>query len=95
MTENVVEALHAFVHGRVQGVGFRAFVMYRARDLGLVGYARNLSDGVSVEVRAEGPRADLEQLLVSLRAGPPSSYVERVDASWWPPTGTYAEFGTR
>lgn len=94
MTENAVEALRAVVHGRVQGVGFRAFVMYRARDLGLVGIARNLSDGVSVEVRAEGTRADLELLLTSLRAGPPSSHVERVDVSWTPATGSYAEFGT-
>ena len=94
MTEDAAVALHAFVHGRVQGVGFRAFVMYRARDLGLVGYARNLSSGISVEVRAEGSRAGLEQLLVSLRAGPPSSHVERVDVSWWPATGSYAEFGT-
>jgi acylphosphatase len=95
MSDSAVESLLAFVHGRVQGVGFRAFVMYRARDLGLVGYARNLSDGVSVEVRAEGPRSDLELLLKALREGPPSSYVERVDISWSPPLGTFAGFADR
>jgi hypothetical protein len=45
--------LHAVVHGRVQGVGFRYFVMREARALGLSGWVRNQADG-SVEVEAEG-----------------------------------------
>jgi len=47
-------SLHATVRGRVQGVGFREFVLTRARALGLTGAARNLLDGRSVEVVAEG-----------------------------------------
>src|SRR5690242_452673 len=57
------EALRALVRGRVQGVGFRAFVVYQALELGLSGYARNLSDGRTVEVVAEGPMPALETLL--------------------------------
>jgi acylphosphatase len=86
------EALRALVRGRVQGVGFRAFVVWNARELGLTGYARNLSDGRSVEVIAEGPMSALETLLVALRAGPPMSHVERVDASWMTATGEYQGF---
>jgi len=48
--QNNAMALRALVHGRVQGVGFRAFVIYKARALRLSGFARNLSDGRTVEV---------------------------------------------
>jgi acylphosphatase len=85
-------ALRAFVHGRVQGVGFRAFVQQRAREVGIRGFVRNLSDGVSVEVVAEGSFASLDALLASLRIGPSGSYVEKVDASWGEATGRYQGF---
>ncbi len=50
-----VERLTAWVHGRVQGVGFRWFTRARALELGLVGHATNHQDG-RVLVIAEGPR---------------------------------------
>jgi acylphosphatase len=89
------ERLAATVHGRVQGVGFRFFIEDHARDLGLAGYARNLTDGRRVEVVAEGGRAALERLVAALRQGPPGSYVERVDTSWEPATGEFRGFGIR
>jgi acylphosphatase len=89
------ESLRALVRGRVQGVGFRAFVVWRARELALHGFARNLSDGTTVEVVAEGPRASLEALLTSLREGPPMSYVKSVDVTWGEPSGAYSGFGVR
>lgn len=57
--------LTVWVRGHVQGVGFRWWVRARALELGLVGSATNLDDG-RVEVVAEGPRADLDRLLVLL-----------------------------
>jgi acylphosphatase len=87
------QQLRAFVHGRVQGVGFRVFVARRAGELGLRGYARNLSDGVSVEVVAEGPRVALDALLGALHIGPSGAFVERVDASWGQASGAYSGFG--
>jgi acylphosphatase len=62
-------------------VGFRWWTRSRARELGLVGSARNLDDG-SVAVVAEGDRAACEALLAALRgAGTPGS-VERVVEQW-------------
>lgn len=85
-------ALHAIVRGRVQGVNFRQFVYTRARFLGLRGYVRNLGDGRSVEVLAEGPREALEQLLEHLREGPRMARVDAVDATWGEVTGAYQDF---
>ncbi len=60
------QRLSAFVHGHVQGVGFRWSTRSRALQLGLVGYAANLADG-RVHVVAEGPHPDLDKLPASLR----------------------------
>jgi len=90
--ESEVEGLRALVRGRVQGVGFLMFVISHALDLGLTGFARNLSDGHTVEVIAEGPRGRLEALLAHLREGPPMSRVERVDTSWLAASGGYIGF---
>ena len=67
----------AWVHGRVQGVGFRWWTRSRALELGLVGYAANLSDG-RVKVVAEGPRDACEKLLAALRSGSSPGYVRQV-----------------
>jgi acylphosphatase len=91
----VNESLRALVRGRVQNVGFRAFVVWQASDLSLQGFARNLGDGSTVEVVAEGPRASLEALLTSLRVGPPLSRVTGVDVTWGQASGQYAGFGVR
>lgn len=84
-------SLSATVRGRVQGVFFRSFVQSHARKLGLSGYVRNLPDG-SVELRAEGQRARLEELAGLLRAGPPASSVKEVVADWSEYTGEYSGF---
>ena len=71
----------ANVTGRVQGVGYRFFVLRAARGLGLRGYVRNLPDG-SVEVAAVGNMADLQALASALEEGPPPSIVEGVGLRW-------------
>jgi acylphosphatase len=62
--------------GRVQGVGFRAFVTREAERLGVAGWVRNRVDG-SVEAVAAGPSGAIEQLAASVRRGP---WAARVDA---------------
>jgi len=78
--------VHATVRGRVQMVGFRAFVLDRAWDLGLRGTVANRPDG-SVECVVEGPREDVERLMESLRQGPSSARVESVDVLEQPARG--------
>ncbi|MBS0569459.1 MAG: acylphosphatase [Proteobacteria bacterium] len=68
------------VHGRVQGVCFRACTREQARRLGLTGYARNRSDG-SVEVLACGDAAALAELGRWLLRGPPAARVDGVAQS--------------
>ncbi|MDO8532142.1 MAG: acylphosphatase [Dehalococcoidia bacterium] len=86
--------LTATIYGRVQGVGYRAFVEGWARALGLSGYVRNLPDG-AVEVVAEGSRERLEALLERLRAGHSLARVQRVSEIWAIPTGSFQEFHVR
>ena len=89
------QTLRALIRGRVQGVGFRQFVEEQAGALGLKGFVRNLSNGATVEVVAEGPMPALETLLAGLRRGPPIAYVERVDVSWAAATGDHVGFAVR
>lgn len=93
MSEQEQVAVRAVVRGRVQGVGYRDFVYTRARWLGLHGYVRNLPDGRSVEVVAEGPREALEQFVEYLDGGPRMSRVDGVDVEWSEATGRYRDFG--
>lgn len=65
------------VEGRVQGVGYRYYVLRQADTLGLAGFARNLPDG-SVEVVAEGAPAPLAELEARLREGPAFAQVTNV-----------------
>lgn len=80
----------AHVHGHVQGVGFRWWTRSRALELGLSGYAKNLSDG-RVEVVAEGEQGDVDKLLELLRENPSSTdrpgTVEAVHEQYGEPRG--------
>ena len=71
-------AFRYVVRGRVQGVGYRYFVLRQADVIGVAGFARNLSDG-SVEVGAEGSDQALGHLETALREGP--AFAEVADVS--------------
>ena len=80
--------LVARVEGRVQGVGYRAFVSERAESLGLSGWVRNLPSG-DVDLELEGPRETLQDLLRELRTGPPASKVQHIHVEWAPARGIH------
>lgn len=78
--------LTAWVHGMVQGVGFRWWTRSQALELGLRGSASNLRDG-RVEVVAEGPEADCRTLLEALRSERTPGRVDHVVERWSPARG--------
>ncbi len=73
--------LTAWVHGYVQGVGFRWWTRSRALELGLTGYAGNQADG-RVLVVAQGPRQACEKLLDLLKSGATPGRVDKVVADF-------------
>jgi acylphosphatase len=78
--------LHAWVAGRVQGVGFRYWTRQVAGELRLRGFARNLDDG-RVEVVAEGARDACEALLRALEGPGTPGRVRDLTHSWGEPAG--------
>jgi acylphosphatase len=94
MQEPEETRLTAWVHGTVQGVGFRWWARGRATELGLSGYASNLPDG-RVEVVAEGPRRDCQRLLEALRSGTTPGRVDTVVERWSPARGNHSGFVER
>ena len=74
-------AVHLLVHGRVQGVFYRASTQKSAEGLGLTGWVKNCADG-GVEIHAEGNREKLEELIAWCRQGPPSASVSGIDLNW-------------
>lgn len=86
--------IHVLIHGRVQGVFFRASVVERALALGLTGWVRNRRDD-SVECVAEGERPALDALLAYCRTGPPGAVVDEVSVRDERETGEFDSFGYR
>lgn len=79
------------VSGTVQGVGFRSWTRKQARTLMVTGWVKNREDG-TVEIMAEGKKADLLQLVSRCQHGPEVSWVEQVRTDWISPSGEFSEF---
>jgi acylphosphatase len=86
--------VHIWVTGRVQGVGFRAFVMQSAALFGLAGWVRNVGYD-QVETVAEGRRDVIERFAEAVRAGPRASRVEESRLEWETPMGDLDQFRVR
>jgi acylphosphatase len=86
--------LHVWVTGRVQGVGFRAFVASGAHVIGLTGWVRNVGYD-TVEAVAEGPREQVEQFLEAVKTGPRSARVDQARTEWETASGEFASFEVR
>ncbi|MGI4747837.1 MAG: ATP12 family protein [Janthinobacterium lividum] len=78
------------IGGRVQGVGYRIWLVAEARRLGLTGWVRNLGDG-RVEALLRGPEQAVSQLLAKSHRGPASAHVTGIEVEIW--TGTVEAVG--
>jgi len=81
---------HVVVRGRVQGVGYRAFVEDEAHQHRLQGWVRNRRDG-SVEAVFAGPVAEVEAAIEACRRGPFPAHVSALDQR----DGTEADLAVR
>jgi len=92
MAENL--RAHVWVKGRVQAVGFRAFVESIARQAEVTGWVRNVGYD-TVEAVAEGAREKVEQFVELMKQGPRASRVDESRIEWEDVTGEFREFGVR
>lgn len=72
------------IRGRVQGIGYRDWMIHAATRLGVEGWVRNRSDG-SVEALVAGDPAAVGALLTACRAGPPLARVELIEEDFAEP----------
>jgi acylphosphatase len=75
---SLLELRHVTIHGKVQGVSYRAWTEETARVLGLQGWVRNRRAG-SVEAVFAGPGEAVERMIEACRKGPPGAHVTEVD----------------
>jgi len=92
MTEqNEIACVHVWVEGRVQGVGFRAFVQQNAVQIGVTGWVRNVGYN-TVEAVAEGTKMQTEDFLRMVKRGPLGSRVDESREKWEQVTGEFEAF---
>ncbi|RUP07828.1 acylphosphatase [Hyphomicrobium sp.] len=75
---SVVRTVHVRIEGRVQGVGYRAWVESTARTMALTGWVRNRRDR-SVEITLQGPANQVDEMLSLCKQGPPGAHVTKVE----------------
>lgn len=92
--DNETVRVHILVEGRVQGVGFRAYVQQAGALRGLAGWVRNVGYN-EVETVAEGPRAIVEEFVEAVRTGPRGSRVDEIKIEWEMVLGEAGRFEVR
>ncbi|MFN2152051.1 MAG: acylphosphatase [Anaerolineales bacterium] len=92
MTEQAeTRRAHVWVEGRVQAVGFRAFVQQNAIQIGVTGWVRNVGYD-TVEAVAEGTKEQVEMFLLMVKRGPMGSRVNESREEWEQVTGEFGSF---
>jgi len=86
-----MKRLHLKIYGRVQGVYYRSSAQDKARELGLSGWAKNMTDG-TVETVVEGEEEMLRDYIWWCKKGPATARVEKIDETWEEPTGEFKGF---
>ena len=95
MSDETIPLGHRWlVGGRVQGVGFRHFVLTQAQRLGVGGWVKNLDDG-RVEIRVVGPPVDVAELKSKVKEGPPAGRVDEFEEHIIEPDPDWKRFEVR
>jgi len=87
---DAIKAVHVLIAGRVQGVGYRAWLQQRAQMLGVYGWVRNLADG-RVEAWLEGDAVQVTQLLAETHRGPALAVPQKIE-HWHVAGRAYGDF---
>lgn len=80
---------HLIIHGRVQGVGYRAYMGMEANRLGVTGWVRNRANG-TVEATIHGGPEEISKVLDWAQRGPPAAHVTSIDVN--EASGEYERF---
>jgi len=88
------KSIHLYISGMVQGVGYRQFVRYVARKLGVTGWVQNLPDG-RVEAMVHGSEDQLKELIRRCKKGSFVSEVKDIDVIWMENEETFDGFEIR
>jgi len=88
------ELRHIYIHGKVQGVGYRFFATRVARRLGLKGWIQNNRDG-TVEALVEGEKAAIDEWIEEIREGPRYAEVTKIDAEVRDFSGKLGDFDVK
>ena len=89
--QDEIVRVHAWVQGRVQAVGFRAFVQQNALQIGVTGWVRNVGYD-TVEAIAEGNKEQIDRFLQMVNRGPLGSRVDKSRKEWEQVTGEFEAF---
>jgi acylphosphatase len=89
--QDEIARVHVWVQGRVQAVGFRAFVQQNALQIGVTGWVRNVGYD-TVEAVAEGTMDQVDSFLVMIKRGPLGSRIDDSHEEWEQPGGEFESF---
>ncbi len=87
-------AVHVFISGRVQGVGYRYSTLYKAQSLGITGWVRNTYDR-KVEAFFEGDEKAVDEMLKWCQQGPSMSFVSNIEMHRKPYKGDFRDFSIK
>ena len=86
-----VKTFYLIIGGRVQGVGYRYFAQFKARELNIYGWVRNIPDS-KIEIEAEGDAKNLETFIEWMRIGPARSGIRQFSVSEITPLRNFTNF---
>lgn len=82
------------ITGRVQGVGFRYFALYKAQQTGVTGWVRNTVTG-DVEIEASGTQSKLDVFIYWIKTGPPRAIIKSISVAEIPNERSFTNFTIR